>query len=141
MAEIGLVASIVGVLTSTAQAVSLVRGIQRAPLEATQILNQLQTASAILSSLKMTLNTVHRPQEFLLIWDRSTRLALRNISLTIQQLNQQLGGHDRRLIRRIRLSIWTTVTWPLNREEGLILQQQLQGYMQMLAIAQNALLQ
>ncbi|RDL40343.1 uncharacterized protein BP5553_00322 [Venustampulla echinocandica] len=140
MAEIvGIVASVGSVLKVIGSAGVLIRGITQAPHEAQQIANQLDATKATLTSLRASLQIVHRSEEFLSIWNGSTRTVLSNIKVTMEQLNAKLDGRAGSSGRR--LSFWAKSKWPFEREEALILQQQLQGYMQMLGMIQNAFLQ
>jgi hypothetical protein len=66
---------------------------------------------------------------------------MRNIRVTITLLNQKLGNNGTSASTNVKLGLWKRVQWPLGREEGLVLQQQLHGYLQMLALIQNGFIQ
>jgi hypothetical protein len=133
-------ASIAGIIQVVARASSLIRGIHRAPLEAKQVQVQLNAASAILASLKASLDAIHRPRDFLRAWGDSTHLVWENIRLTLSELTASLGI-DNGAASHLRLSFWSRIKWTLSRPQTLMLQQQLHGYIQMLGLAQNSLLQ
>jgi hypothetical protein len=142
MAEaIGIAAGITSVLKAIGSAAALVNGVRNAPLEAREVARQLEAAGAILAALKASMNVVNRSQEFLSIWGTSSTIVLKNIEITVAQLNKRLGGGINRSSNVIRLGFWARVKWPFEREEGMILQQQLQGYLQMLSLVQNGLQQ
>lgn len=141
MAEVvALMAGIGSILKVIGSATTVIKGIAQAPQEAAQIATQLEATSAILTSMKHSFAVVCRSQEFLDIWSGSTHLVLRNIQATTEQLNTKLGS-DRNRTSRLNLGFWRKITWPLGREETLMLQLQLQGYMQMSSMIQNAFLQ
>lgn len=133
---ITIATAVVNVIKALNGTIVLINAIQKAPLEAKHVANQLEAAQAILTSLKRSLDTVNHPQHFLKLWGASARLVLDNIKLTIEQMQKRLGGPG-----STGLSTWRRIAWPYEREEGLALQQQLQGYMQMLGLVQNGLLQ
>lgn len=141
MAEIvGTTAAIGSILKAVVSAGTLIQSISQAPQEARQVADQIEATKAVLKSLQASLKTVNRPPEFLRIWNGSTRVILGNIRTTIEELNGRLGGQGTTPPRIVKLTFWRRVAWPLDREEGLRLQLQLQTYLQLLAITQNALM-
>lgn len=141
MAEVlGTTAAIGNILKAILTTGTLLQAISRAPNEAQQLSNQIDATNAVLKSLKASLRAVNRPQEFFTIWTRPTRVVLRNIKTTIDELNARLGGQRSGPPRPVTLSFWSRVTWPFEREECLMLQAQLQNYLQMLSMVQNALM-
>jgi hypothetical protein len=142
MAEaLGLAVSIASIAEGIKNVGLYIRRVHSATLEARNIANQLEATRAILSSLKTSLDTMNRPQEFLNVWKPSTRLVLANVRLTMTQLNKRLGGDGDSLPKNPRLSFWRKVTWPLEKQDELCLVQQLHGYMQMLSLVQNGFIQ
>lgn len=138
MAEIvGIAAGIGSILKTLTSTGIYLQGIGSASREAQEFANQVQTTEAILKSLQASLKTIHRSQEFHDVWGESTKLVLANIQTTTDQLNKRLGPQG----SKARLSLWSKVKWPLDREEGLVLQQHMQAYMQMLSMVQNAFMQ
>ena len=138
MAEVvGIAAGIGSILKTLTSTGIYLQGIGSASREAQEVANQVQATEAVLKSLQASLKTVHRSQEFHNIWDESTKLVLANIQSTTDQLNNRLGPQG----GKAKLSFWSKVKWPLTREEGLVLQQHMQAYMQMLSMVQNAFMQ
>jgi hypothetical protein len=64
-------------------------------------------------------------------------LVLSNIKAVIEQLNKKLNSNG----GKAKLSFWGKVKWPLQREESVVLQQNMQACMQMMGFVQNAFLQ
>lgn len=138
MAEaIGIAAGIGSILKAIASTGIYLNGTVGASREAQEIASLVHATEAILKSLKASLKTIHRSNDFYGIWANSTNLVLRNVKVTIDDLNNKLGSQR----GTARLNFWAKVKWPLAREDSLLLQQHLQAYMQMLSIVQNAYMQ
>ncbi len=138
MAEpVSIISGVSGLLKALAATTVYLNGTANASREAQEIANHVRATEAILKSLKASLRTLHRSAEFYNIWSDSTNLVLSNVKATIDDLNSKLGSRGGTL----RLSFWTRVQWPLAREDTLMLQRQMQAYMQMLSIVQNAFMQ
>jgi hypothetical protein len=138
MAEVvGIIAGIGSVLKTLTSTGVYVQGVGSASREAQQLMDQIYATQAILKSLKASLKTVRRSQEFYDVWGGSTKLVLANCQTTIERLNERLGAQS----GKVNLKFWSKMTWPLEKEEGMVLQQHMQAYMQMLSMVQNAFLQ
>jgi hypothetical protein len=105
--------------------------------EAQGVARQVHATEAILKSLQASIQVLNRPQEFHDIWGESTKLVLSNVRTTAEQPNEKLGSKR----GKTRLSTWDKMKWPLQREETVVLQQNMQAYMQMLSMVQNAFIQ
>lgn len=138
MEPLSIATAIVSVLKGIGSAYTFIESLSRADPEAQQVARQLQAAKAILKALKTSLETVYRPPEFLDIWNEPAQLVLSNMRTTIKQLNKKLG---RGTAVGSRLGFRQRTSWVLGSEETRTLQQHLYGYLQMLSVVQNALLQ
>lgn len=105
--------------------------------EVRTIADKVEAVEAMLKSLKASLRTIHRSDEFYGIWGNMAHKSVSGVRSTIVELNSKLGASR----KGSRLSFWSKVTWPLSRDDCQILQQDLQLYMQMLTVVQNAFLQ
>jgi hypothetical protein len=132
LSAVGIAQNIVSIMDGCRSVVDLICGIQKAPIEAKHIANQLEASTAVLTSIKSSLDSVDRSPDFLKTWGGSAHLVLTNINTTISQINGRLCK---------RGLFGKKVQWNYEKKDALTLQQTLQGYMQMLAIVQNALLQ
>lgn len=131
MAEvIGIAAGVGSLLKTLASTGIYLQGIGTASREAQEVANQVRATEAILKSLQVSFDVVHRSQEFYDGWGESAKLVLTIIKTTIEQVNKKLNSQDGKSI----LSFWDKVKWSLAREEGLVLQQHMQAYMQMLSM-------
>lgn len=141
MAEvIGTVAAVGSILKALTSTGALIHAISRAPREARLLADQIDATKATLKSLRASLRTMNRSQAFMDLWTDPTRQLLANLKETIDQLNLQLGG--KRVSRASpSMSFWSRVRWPFDREETLMLQMQMQSYLQLLGMIQNAFLQ
>ena len=135
MAEtVGIAASIISILTALHNACSTIKSIHNAPLEARNLHTSLHAVTATLSSLQASLSCAQRPREFERIWESSVDLVLRNMRFTVYELNQKVGRVGRTsLLRRIK--------WSLSRDEALLYERHMHGYLSMLTMCQNALIQ
>lgn len=142
MAEaIGIATSIGSILKAITAIAGYIDGLQSASMQASQVAMQLRAANATLTALNLNLSAVHRPQEFVIVWEPVAKIVLENIKVTITALNKKLGGNGIKVPNKVKLSFRGKVAWPLNREDEIILLQQLQGYLQMLALVQNGWMQ
>lgn len=137
---VSLAASIASILKGVTTACVYLDGVRKASLEAAQVAAQLEGTKAILTALKISIETQHRPSEFLALWGPSAKMVLDNVKVTMELLNNKLGSASLSG-GSVRLSFWNKAIWPLGRQESMVLQQQLQGYLQMLSLVQNGLLQ
>jgi hypothetical protein len=126
--------SIVSAINGLVKTGQIISEIKNAPLEAKHIANQLDAAKTILTSMRSSLDTVPRSQDFLKVWGSSAQLVLSNIETTMTQIQKKLceGGF---------LGLKKRFQWRYEKAEAHALQQTLQGYMQMLGLVQNGLLQ
>jgi hypothetical protein len=139
MAELIAVAHAISpILSGIASAYKLINGIKQAGREAEDVANQLRATQAVLVALKTTLNTQHRSEEFMSIWGTSAKTTLRSLRITVARMNSKLGDTGLKGSSAVQLPFWRKVRWPYEREESLILQMQLQSYMQLLSIIQTA---
>lgn len=126
MAEVVAIAAGIGsILKALGTSGVYLKSAAGASLEAQAIAQQVHATEAILKSLKASLKTVHRSDDFYRIWAESTNIVLRNVIETVEGLNGKLGAQK----GTARLSFWGKVKWPLSRDDSLQLQQHLQGYM------------
>jgi hypothetical protein len=126
MAEIvGIAAGIGSILKALNSASVFLQNISSASREAQEVASQVHATEAIPRSL------LHRPQEFHDIWGESTKLVLRNVKATNEPLHEKLSSKD----GKARLSFWSKMKWPPQREESIVLQH-MQAYMHMLSIVQ-----
>jgi hypothetical protein len=138
MAEVvGIMAGIGSILKTLTSTGIFLQNVGSASLEAQGVASQVHATESILRSLQASLQVLHRPQEFHDIWGDSTRLVLSNIKAVIEQLNKKLNSNG----GKAKLSFWGKVKWPLQREESVVLQQNMQACMQMMGFVQNAFLQ
>ena len=138
MAEVvGIAAGIGSILKALGSTAVYLNGAASASREAQEIASQVHATEAILKSLRASLKTTHRSDEFYDNWADSTKLVLRNVKVTIDDLNSKLGARR----GTTRLNFWAKVKWPLARDDSLMLQSHLQAYMQMLSMVQNAFMQ
>jgi hypothetical protein len=139
MAEVVAVAhAIAPIVSAMITAYKLINGINKASNEAEDLANQLRATQAVLVALRTTLNTQHRSEQFLSIWSPPAKTTLRSLKIVIGRMNEKLGGTNWKRSSVIQMPFLKKVKWPYEREEGLILQLQLQSYMQMLSIIQTA---
>lgn len=137
MAEgVAFAAAIGSILKAIGTTATNLNSVASASKEAQQIATQVQATEAILKSLKLSLE-ITRPDAFFVAWTHSTNFVLGNVEATIKQLNEKLGVRN----GISRLSLWGKTKWPYSREETIQLQQHMQGYMQMLSIAQVGFVQ
>lgn len=135
MAEaIGIAASIVGILAALRKTCNIIKSIHNAPLEARNLQTSLHAVTATLSSLQASLRYANRPREFERIWETSVDLVLRNMRATVFELNQNVGN-----VRKT--SLFRRIKWSLSRDEATQYERQMHGYLSMLAMCQNALIQ
>jgi hypothetical protein len=141
LAVAGAISSVISIGSSIMTAINglvktgqIISEIKNAPLEAKHIANQLDAAKAILTSLRSSLDTVHRSQDFLRAWGTSAHLVLLNIETTMAQI-------QKKLCKSGFLGLKKRFQWRYEKVEAQALQQTLQGYMQMLGLVQNGLLQ
>lgn len=142
---LGMASAIGSILQAVSAVAKQIQSIYNAPTEARQVQNELSAITSILSSLESTLKRhdgVER--EFKRTWAASTNLVLDNIALTVGDVNKKLGSPRPSAVSRSSLSIaglvWK-VKWALSKDDGARLLQQLRGYVLMLGLSQNALLQ
>ena len=135
MAEaIGIAASITGILAALGKACGTIQSIHSAPLEARSLQSSLQAVNATLSSLQASLDVAHRPRQFKRIWEPSIGLVLRNLRFTVSELNQKVGKVGKTsLLRRVK--------WTLSRDAALQYERHMHGYLSMLTMCQNSLIQ
>lgn len=129
---IGIAKNVVYIVNGLKGVVDMISGIKKAPTEAKHVTNQLEAATAILTSIKSSLEGKTRSPEFLKVWGGSAHVVLVNINTTLSHIKGKL---------RKRGIFGAKVQWNYEKKDAFSLQQTLQGYMQMLAMVQNGLLQ
>jgi hypothetical protein len=133
-----IAASIGSAIKFVASACLYVKGVANASDQAQQVADQLHATKTLLKAVKLSMQAIHRPRHFIDLWTPTTNVIIKNIRESITQLNQRLGGGGTRSLEVIGLNTWNRLTWPLEREETLVLQQHLQAHMQMLSMVQDA---
>jgi hypothetical protein len=139
---LSIAASIGSTLKFLTSAYLYTKDISAASDQAQQVADQLLATKALLKSLKHSLKAVQRPRQFVQQWAPTAESIMVVVQSTIRQLDQKLGEARRSDSGGVgvKLGFWAKVTWPLEREETLALQNQLYGSMQMLSMLQNALM-
>lgn len=131
MAEtVGIIVGIRSILKALGSTAVYLNSAASASREAQEIANLVHAKEAILKLLKASLETTHRSDEFFDNWAASTKLVLRNVKVTIDDLNGRLSSRR----GSARLNFWAKVKWPLARNDLLMLQRHLQAYMKMLSV-------
>ena len=116
------------------------KGIVQSSKEAQQVYNELHTASTIVESLQAVAQQRDISPNFRRTWDASTLLVIDNFEATLRNLESRLDA-GAASGARLRLTFVRRVKWTLSSDETDSLLHQLRGYMTMLGLSQNALLQ
>lgn len=125
MAEIfGLVAATASVLDTLSKVISLIDSIRRAPQEARDVANEVESLRAVIEVLRLSAERSSHslPTE----WIQTTSTVLRNANATSKKLETSIGTGKSKVLFRTRLK------WILRSSETKSYCDQLRSYTQML---------
>lgn len=132
MAEIfGLVAAAAGVLDTLTKVISLIDSIRKAPQQARDVANEVESLRAVIEVLR--LSAEHPGHALPATWIQTTSTVLRNANATSKKLENTIGSGKSRMLFRTRLK------WVLRSSETRSYCEQLRSYTQMLNVLQGSI--
>jgi len=105
------------------------------PLEADEIAARLKIIKSTISGLEIGIAKVSGSEEFYDAWDPSAVLALETATSRAKEISQRLAAG---LVKPI---LWGKPKWPLTKEEGKLIQEELSNCVEMLVLVKNVLFQ